>query len=723
MSSPRHESKLKPAQSDTQSIRESVSNASSTPTSLSGTRGSRGRSQIPAHGRKSSINSIGNNNNNNNGSSNLRKFLNAKKRELQMGPPPTATESLLNSHLEGSEKEKERRRRRLQSKSSLAKGKKSEQRDNGITISNKQRAKTQMLMSQGKRNRAAGRGAMKWSPNASASASASAWNRVQVNAKGKTNSNISRTDRALQSQSSAKTLDDLLAMSSRGSTRISADKKMNKRVGSGVNLVMGVSMSSSRGCDETKARKASTKLGSNKEEKMVKQTQAQIQTQKHVKERYDKVENAKSNQGIIKKSLNSVTNAGIRHENDECMHISNTNIGEDSHEDNAATAAGGLQSQPNNTQSHPNSKTNLVLQLPRISNTRAKVNSMKRKRFAYTGNNDRSTTKYSRATPRIVSNDCVEPEVHACIDKHTDTSAVTENTDFIHEPTAILPPLSTPKSTETEKAPRLTIRNGDHRQEGCNDTSSMKDKNTNTSTSMMNERTIETATLVNNLPMNQSTQMPSPIPAQLLSPPSHLQNSPKSIPEKFQNHSQQREYQPRTKKKAVNNDNFVRLNLKNTAGACRGAKSGFRKHNRMKRRRAEYRMENHLLGVEKEERNENDGDGDANTSSNGNVNASKGRRKNTISINAAIDPLDDFLDGKFSSHTTPKSNAKTCAITHGTTTDSTRPSCPRHNRPCKLLIVKKNTSGNKGRKFYACSMPRGEQCDFFQWEDDTVEVS
>jgi hypothetical protein len=24
--------------------------------------------------------------------------------------------------------------------------------------------------------------------------------------------------------------------------------------------------------------------------------------------------------------------------------------------------------------------------------------------------------------------------------------------------------------------------------------------------------------------------------------------------------------------------------------------------------------------------------------------------------------------------------------------------------------------------FYACHMPRGEQCDHFQWADDTIEV-
>ena len=40
----------------------------------------------------------------------------------------------------------------------------------------------------------------------------------------------------------------------------------------------------------------------------------------------------------------------------------------------------------------------------------------------------------------------------------------------------------------------------------------------------------------------------------------------------------------------------------------------------------------------------------------------------------------------------------------------------------KLLTVKK-TGPNKCRKFYACCLPRQEQCNHFQWVDDTQEVS
>ncbi|CAM9984458.1 unnamed protein product, partial [Ectocarpus sp. 13 AM-2016] len=45
------------------------------------------------------------------------------------------------------------------------------------------------------------------------------------------------------------------------------------------------------------------------------------------------------------------------------------------------------------------------------------------------------------------------------------------------------------------------------------------------------------------------------------------------------------------------------------------------------------------------------------------------------------------------------------------------PRCPQHQRAGKLLTVRK-TGLNKGRKFYACSLPRGEGCDFFMWAED-----
>uniref|UniRef100_A0A8C0RYM2 Endonuclease 8-like 3 n=1 Tax=Canis lupus familiaris TaxID=9615 RepID=A0A8C0RYM2_CANLF len=44
------------------------------------------------------------------------------------------------------------------------------------------------------------------------------------------------------------------------------------------------------------------------------------------------------------------------------------------------------------------------------------------------------------------------------------------------------------------------------------------------------------------------------------------------------------------------------------------------------------------------------------------------------------------------------------------------PRCSKHNRLCALRIVRKD-GDNKGRRFYACSLPREAQCGFFQWAD------
>jgi hypothetical protein len=126
-------------------------------------------------------------------------------------------------------------------------------------------------------------------------------------------------------------------------------------------------------------------------------------------------------------------------------------------------------------------------------------------------------------------------------------------------------------------------------------------------------------------------------------------------------------------KQKVNNDNFVRLNMKNSAGACRGARN---KSTRFKR-------------FDKNE---------------------KRTAKKKKMLQSGVDPLDDFVDGVYKAKGESSNNDKA-------------PSCARHQRPCKLLVVKKNTTGNKGRKFYVCSLPRGEQCDHFEWADNTVEVS
>jgi hypothetical protein len=171
------------------------------------------------------------------------------------------------------------------------------------------------------------------------------------------------------------------------------------------------------------------------------------------------------------------------------------------------------------------------------------------------------------------------------------------------------------------------------------------------------------------------------------------------------------------RKAANNNDNFIRLNLRNKAGSCKGARN-IKNHNRQKRWRARNNEINGNLN-----HNRDSGMADekgVNPSFSSAPTRKQWKPKNTI--NDAIDPIDDFLDGTFrkKSETNPPEQ-KSNPPTEKRQRTSDHPLCTRHNRQCKLLTVKKNTSGNKGRKFFACSLPRGEQCDFFQWEDDTIE--
>ena len=164
-------------------------------------------------------------------------------------------------------------------------------------------------------------------------------------------------------------------------------------------------------------------------------------------------------------------------------------------------------------------------------------------------------------------------------------------------------------------------------------------------------------------------------------------------------------------------DNFIRLDMKNAAGACRGARN-LKKVNKQKLWRAQHRF-----GMS---------DPDANTDGNENGRSARTKRSDRSSgggdakvfssaRNAGVDPLDNFIDGAFEKK--KKTNVSGAKKGDKPTRDESVPLCTRHQRPCKLLTVKKNNKGNKGRKFFACSMPRGEQCDFFKWEEDTVEVS
>jgi hypothetical protein len=141
--------------------------------------------------------------------------------------------------------------------------------------------------------------------------------------------------------------------------------------------------------------------------------------------------------------------------------------------------------------------------------------------------------------------------------------------------------------------------------------------------------------------------------------------------------------------------NFVRLNLRNKSGACRG--STRRSHNKSKHPKSSRRFGT-AAPMERDEI----------------IDAAA--RHSTVE---GIDPVDDFIDGTF---------APPCAAADTTTktkmqqrSTTTMHLCKGHQEPCKLLKVKK-TGPNKGRQFYVCPCPRFEQCDHFQWADDTQEV-
>ena len=169
------------------------------------------------------------------------------------------------------------------------------------------------------------------------------------------------------------------------------------------------------------------------------------------------------------------------------------------------------------------------------------------------------------------------------------------------------------------------------------------------------------------------------------------------------------------RQKQPNNDNFVRQNLRNSAGSCRGARN----------RRRQTKMSHWNKDLHEE--NERSGKGDQDV---GNItqerkptmrkSASDGYGVPIASRLTGLDPLDDYLDGMFEPQQERQFQQKT--VRKGDPQRQHAPKCPRHQRPCKLLKVKKSTTGNKGRSFFACSMPRGEQCDYFQWADDTVQV-
>lgn len=126
------------------------------------------------------------------------------------------------------------------------------------------------------------------------------------------------------------------------------------------------------------------------------------------------------------------------------------------------------------------------------------------------------------------------------------------------------------------------------------------------------------------------------------------------------------------------NDNFVRLNMRNSSGSCRGARS--KKRNNKYQDRYGKKNGQYKKGTTNDE-------------------VSRGGHFYT-SKRTGLDPLDDYADGVFHKSESPNAQKQRSKQV---------PKCARHQLPCKLIVVKKTSTGNKGRKFYACSMPRGEQ--------------
>ena len=144
-------------------------------------------------------------------------------------------------------------------------------------------------------------------------------------------------------------------------------------------------------------------------------------------------------------------------------------------------------------------------------------------------------------------------------------------------------------------------------------------------------------------------------------------------------------------------ENFVKLNMRNKAGSCLGArnKKGKTKSQiKWENRKREYQQkmseyESSSMGAKR----------DYSVASGGAL------------THDGVDPVDDLLDGAYATKA-KASNSLTTSL----------PLCSGHRQPCKQLKVKKTSSGNKGREFFCCALPRGEQCNYFKWVDDTKEA-
>lgn len=175
-----------------------------------------------------------------------------------------------------------------------------------------------------------------------------------------------------------------------------------------------------------------------------------------------------------------------------------------------------------------------------------------------------------------------------------------------------------------------------------------------------------------------STKAPPPAAKK---PSDNEKNNQRRIESVLQQVPRPEKPQDQQKKTKASAGNFVRLNLKNAGGACRG------------RRAKTFKTTTRPNHVERNP-----------------IASSVATTVVSSSSQTGIDPVDDYIDGVYTAKNKKQKSKR--AI----------PLCSGHQQPCKLLTVKKS-GDNKGRQFYCCSFPRSEQCNHFQWADDTLEVS
>ncbi|XP_029436201.1 endonuclease 8-like 3 isoform X2 [Rhinatrema bivittatum] len=93
---------------------------------------------------------------------------------------------------------------------------------------------------------------------------------------------------------------------------------------------------------------------------------------------------------------------------------------------------------------------------------------------------------------------------------------------------------------------------------------------------------------------------------------------------------------------------------------------------------------------------------------------------NSVSPSVFCQPHKKLKTGHSSSY--PKGSGSSISELQVSMTDGAftsnpgSPLCNKHHRLCALQVVKKE-GNNKGRQFYACSLPRETRCEFFQWAD------